>query len=83
MKRIDMIIVEDILRQRHGLGQTRSDIAAAVGVSAGTVSNVLKRAEAAGLSRRPLPDGLSNEALRERHYPQAERGRGVRSPTVV
>ena len=44
MKRTDMINTKDILRQRHGLGLTRNDIAAATGVSAGKVSNVLKRA---------------------------------------
>ena len=54
MKRTEMINVKDILRCRRGLGLMRDEIAAAVGVSAGTVSNVLKRAEAAGLSRWPL-----------------------------
>ncbi|MYA90082.1 MAG: hypothetical protein F4X97_16805, partial [Boseongicola sp. SB0662_bin_57] len=39
-------------------------------MSAGTVSNVLRRAEAAGLSCWPLPDGLDDEALRKRLYPQ-------------
>ncbi len=74
MRKADMIDIKDILRQRHELGLTRNDIAAAVGVSAGTVSNVLRRAEAAGLSCWPLPDGLDDEALRERLYPRrAER----------
>ena len=80
MKRTDMINVKDILRHRHGFGLTRSDIAAATGVSAGTVSNVLKRAEAAGLSCWPLPDGLGDEALRERLYPQAGRGSAHAEP---
>ena len=65
--------VKDILRQRHDLGLSRDDIAAAIGVSAGTVSNVLRRASAAGLSCWPLPDGLGDAALRERLYPPAER----------
>ncbi|MXW86964.1 MAG: winged helix-turn-helix transcriptional regulator [Boseongicola sp. SB0667_bin_21] len=60
MRKADMIDIKDILRQRHELGLTRNDIAAAVGVSAGTVSNVLRRAEAAGLSCWPLPDGLDD-----------------------
>ena len=61
MKRTDMNNVKDILRQRHALGLSRDDIAAAIGVSAGTVSNVLRRAAAAGLSCWPLPDGLDDE----------------------
>jgi len=34
------------------------------------VSNILKRAAAAGLSEWPLPDGLDDEALHARLYPQ-------------
>ena len=63
MKRTDMNNVKDILRQRHALGLSRDDIAAVIGVSAGTVSNVLRRAAAAGLSCWSLPDGLDDEAL--------------------
>ena len=50
MKRIDTMNIRDILRHRHGLGLARAEIAVAVSVSAGTVSNVLERAAAAGLS---------------------------------
>ena len=42
-------------------------------MSPGTVSNVLKRAEAAGLAGWPLPDGLGDEELRGRLYPRKER----------
>ena len=70
MRKADMIDIKDILRQRHGPGLTRDDIAAAAGAGAGTVSNVLKRAKAAGLSRWPLPDGLDDGALRERPCPR-------------
>ena len=70
MRKADMIDIKDILRQRHGPGLTRNDIAAAAGVGAGTVSNALRRAEAAGLSRWPLPDGLDDGALRERPCPR-------------
>ncbi len=81
MKRTDMNNLEDILRQRHGLGLSRDDMAAAIGVSAGTVSNVLRRAEAAGLSCWPLPDGLDGETIRERLYPRrAERVGGHVEP---
>ena len=47
--------LKDILRQRHGLGPSRDDMAATIGVSAGTVSNVLRRAEAAASMFRVKP----------------------------
>ena len=50
MKRTGMTKIRDILRHRHDFALPRSQIAAAVGVSTGTVSHVLGRAEAAGLS---------------------------------
>ena len=50
MKRTGMINIKDILRHRHGLGLPRAQIAATTGVSEGTVSHVLDRASAAGLS---------------------------------
>ena len=63
-----MMKIKDILRHRHDLALPGAQIAAAVGVSTGTVSHVLARAEAAGLSW-PLPDDLDDEALRARLYP--------------
>ena len=72
MKRIGMINIKDILRHRHGLGLARAQIADATGVSTGTVSQVLDRASAAGLSW-PLPDDLDDEALRARLYPSPAR----------
>ena len=68
MKRTGTMKIKDILRHRHDLALPRAQIAAAVGVSTGTVSHVLARAEAAGLSW-PLPDDLDDEALRARLYP--------------
>ena len=79
MKRIGMNDIKDILRQRHGLGLTRDRIAAATGVSAGTVSHVLERASAAGLSW-PLPDDLDDDALRARLYPPPARDSGHAQP---
>lgn len=69
MKRTDMINSKDIIRQRFDLGLTREQIAVAVGVSTGTVSNVLKRATAAGLAHWPLPDDLDETALQKQLYP--------------
>ena len=79
MKRTGMNDIKDILRQRHDLDLTRDQIAAATGVSAGTVSHVLERAAAAGLSW-PLPDDLDDEALRVRLYPPCERDSGHAQP---
>ena len=79
MKRTGMNDIKDILRQRHDLDLTRDQIAAATGVSAGTVSHVLERAAAVGLSW-PLPDDLDDEALRARLYPPCERDSGHAQP---
>ena len=72
MKRIDTMSIRDILRHHHDLGLPRAEIAVAVSVSAGTVSNVLERAQAASLSW-PLPSDLDDNGLRARLYPPAPR----------
>ena len=73
--------IKEILQHRHELGLTRAQTATAVGVSTGTVSHILERASAAGLSW-PLPDGLDDEALRARLYPSTAGGsnRGSSQP---
>ena len=68
MKRTGIMNIKDILRHRHDLALLPAQIADVVGVSTGTVSHVLARAEAAGLSW-PLPSDLGDEALRARLYP--------------
>ena len=75
MKRTGIIDIKDILQHRHDLGLPRAQIAAAVGVSAGTVSHILDRASAAGLSW-PLPADLDDEALWARLYPPSLRDSG-------
>ena len=75
MKRIDTMSIRDILRHHHDLGLPRAEIAVAVSVSAGTVSNVLERAQAAGLSW-PLPSDLDDDGLRAQLYPPAARESG-------
>ena len=73
MKRIEMTDVRDILRHRHDLELTGDEIAAALGVSAGTVTNLLNRTSSAGLTCWPLPDDLDDEALQDRLYPHKKR----------
>ena len=48
MKRIDTMSIRDILRHHHDLGLPRAEIAVAVSVSAGTVSNVLEQRAGGG-----------------------------------
>ena len=79
MKRIDTMSIRDILQHHHDLGLPRAEIAVAVSVSAGTVSNVLERAQAAGLSW-PLPSDLDDDGLRARLYPPALRESGYAQP---
>ena len=79
MRRIGTMSIKEILQHRHGLGLTRAQTATAVGVSTGTVSHILERASAAGLSW-PLPDGLDDEALRARLYPSVVRDAGCVQP---
>ena len=79
MKRTGMINIKDILRHRHDLDLPRAQIAAAVGVSTGTVSHVLERAAAAGLSW-PLPEDLDDDALRAKLYPPSDRDSGHVQP---
>ena len=79
MKRIDTMSIRDILRHHHDLGLPRAEIAVAVSVSAGTVSNVLERAQAAGLSW-PLPSDLDDDGLRAQLYPPAPRESGYAQP---
>ena len=68
MKRVGIMTIRDIHRHRHDLGLARAQVA--VGVSAGTVSNVLERAAAAGLTW-PLPPDLDDAALHARLYPRS------------
>ena len=79
MKRIGTTTIKEILQHRHEFGLTRAQTATAVGVSTGTVSHILERASAAGLSW-PLPDGLDDEALRARLYPSVARDAGCVQP---
>ena len=77
MKRTGVMTIRDILRHRHDLGLARAQIAAAVGVSAGTVSNILDRAAAAltwplpADLDEPTPLRLSPGHLQPRARPQA------------
>jgi transposase-like protein len=68
-KRLSMRKTEEILRLKYESGLTHRAIARACSVSAGTVSEYVTRAQAAGLSW-PLPEGLSAEELDALLFPR-------------
>ena len=60
--------VREVLRQKWGMGRTIRQIARSCGVSRDTVTEYIRRAEAAGLSW-PLPADLDDAALEARLFP--------------
>lgn len=79
MKRIGTMIMREILFCRQWADLTRAEAAAALGVSEGTVTNVEKRALAAGLSW-PLLDDLGDAELQARLYPPRAAAEDKRLP---
>ncbi len=78
--RLSMRKIEEILRLKYAVGLTHRAIAQSCSVSAGTVSEYITRAKAAGLSW-PLPEGLSGEELETLLFPgQAVSGREIVQP---
>jgi len=71
--------IRDVLRLRHGNGLPGRAIADSLGISKGSVSDYLRRAEQDGLSW-PLPEGLSDDALYARLFPPAAEPAGERRP---
>ena len=67
-ERLSMRKIEEILRLKYEAGLAHRAIAQSCGVSAGTVSEYVSRAKAAGLSW-PLPEGLSGEELEAQLFP--------------
>ena len=67
--------VKEILRLRHACGLSERQIAQSCNLSKGSVSNYLRRAEAAGLPW-PLPETLDDTALEAKLF--TAKGRSVR-----
>jgi transposase len=61
-ERLLMRRIRELLRLKHENGLSSRQIAAALGISKGSVGNFLQRAQAAGLSW-PLPEELTDTAL--------------------
>jgi len=68
-ERLSMRKIEEILRLKYERGLSHRAIAQSCAVSAGTVSDYVSRAKAAGLSW-PLPEGLSGEQLEGLLFPR-------------
>lgn len=69
--RLSMRKIEEILRLKYEAGLTHRKIAAACGISAGSVSEYVARAKAARVSW-PLPEGLTDEQLEALLFPKQE-----------
>ena len=67
--------IEEILRLKYKVGLTHREIARSCGVSAGTVSEYVTHAKAAGISW-PLPAGVGGEMLEELLFPPRTEGAG-------
>jgi transposase len=66
--RLSMRKIEEILRLKYESGLSHRAIGQSCAISAGTVSDYVSRAKAAGLSW-PLPEGLSGEKLEALLFP--------------
>lgn len=80
-RRLLMRQIREILRYHFDHGMSREGIAKALGVAKGSVSNVLQRFQACGLSW-PLPDDLTDVALEAQVYPPASRESHTPLPDV-
>jgi transposase len=76
-RRLSMRKVKEILRLRWGLGLGVRQVARSCSVSHSTVSEILARAEAAGLSW-PLPEDLDETALEAKLYPAPSQAKGTK-----
>ena len=71
MKRLSMRKISEVLRQRLHLGLGYRNISTSLNISMSTVGEYLRRAQAADISW-PLPDGMTEQELRERLFLPAE-----------
>jgi transposase len=76
-KRLLMRKIREILRLKHDLGRSHRHIAAQLGISVGSVSEVARRAGGAGLGW-PLPADLDDAELERRLYGQSTAAPGRR-----
>jgi len=65
MERMSMRCTREVLRQKWGLTRTHRDVAMSLGLGIGTITAILQRAEAAGLSWAAV-EGMPDEELEAR-----------------
>ena len=68
--------IEEVLRLKYAKKQTHRAIAKSCGLSPSTVSEYVKHAKAAGVSW-PLPEGITEEELKKKLFPEKEEGNGT------
>ena len=78
-ERLSMRNIHEVLRLKWEKQLSHRAIASSCGISCGTVSNYVQRAQAAGLTW-PLPADLTEEALYERLFPSAAPAAGRTIP---
>ena len=78
-ERLSMRKIQEVLRLKWESRLSHRAIASSCGISPGTVSEYVQRAEAAGLTW-PLPAELTEEALDERLFPPAAPATGRTIP---
>lgn len=81
-ERLSMRKIKEILRLKWEAGLRDRQVAVSCGVSRSTVSEYVRRAQAAGLSW-PLPADLDEAALRARLFPPCDRARGLQAPVPL
>jgi Transcriptional regulator, contains sigma factor-related N-terminal domain len=69
--RLTMRKVREVLRLKWGCGLSHRQIAKSCGIARPTVSDYVRRAQAAGRAS-PLPEGLDEGALERRLFPRPE-----------
>ena len=84
-ERLSMRKAREILRQKWVLGRSHRDIAASVGVGAGSVGDVATRAKAVGLTEWAAVEPLDEATLEGRLYPSraAEEKRPLPDPAYL
>src|SRR5690606_33874673 len=79
MRRLDMLKTREILRLKHEVGLSLREIAQACNCGKTTVSEILKRAEKAGIT---WPIELSDRQLMSLLYPPAETRKSPPEPDM-
>lgn len=78
-ERLCMRKIKEVLRLRHELNKSQREIAIACGIGKTTVQEYISRAKAAGYAW-PLPEGLSEDELESKLFPEKRGEKESREP---